>query len=110
MCPFAAAEGDAFHVAFKDVQAAVLFCMEVQYQASRWGGAGVGCVQQLLVGGIFASALLVGSISSLHVRCSSLFPHRSPSRQMMELEWPREVLRLGPCKEIKAPDGSLAYR
>lgn len=54
-------EGDAFHVAFKDVQAAVLFCMEVQYQ-------------------------------------------------MLELEWPREVLRLGPCKEVKAPDGSLAYR
>lgn len=33
-----AAEGDAFHVAFKDVQAAVLFCMEVQYQASGQQG------------------------------------------------------------------------
>lgn len=29
---------------------------------------------------------------------------------MLDLEWPREVLRLGPCKEVKAPDGSLAYR
>lgn len=29
---------------------------------------------------------------------------------MMELEWPREVLRLNPCKEVKAPDGSLVYR
>ena len=29
---------------------------------------------------------------------------------MMELDWPREVLRLGPCKEVKAPDGSLIYR
>lgn len=29
---------------------------------------------------------------------------------MMELEWPREVLRLGACKEVKAPDGSLVYR
>lgn len=54
-------EGDAFHVAFKDVQHAVLFCMEVQYQ-------------------------------------------------MLELDWPREVLRLAPCKEVKAPDGSLVYR
>ncbi|KAL4419982.1 hypothetical protein ABPG75_007080 [Micractinium tetrahymenae] len=54
-------EGDAFHVAFKDVQHAVLFCMEVQYQ-------------------------------------------------MMELDWPREVLRLGSCREAKAPDGSLVFR
>lgn len=30
-------EGDAFHVAFKDVQHAVLFCMEVQYQVGTWG-------------------------------------------------------------------------
>lgn len=30
--PHLGAEGDAFHVAFKDVQHAVLFCMEVQYQ------------------------------------------------------------------------------
>lgn len=38
-CPPPPAEGDAFHVAFKDVQAAVLFCMEVQYQV----GCGVRC-------------------------------------------------------------------
>ena len=56
-------EGDAFHVAFKDVSTAVHFCMEVQYQ-------------------------------------------------MMEVEWPREVLKLPECKEVKAPDdaGSWAYR
>ncbi|PSC75196.1 Helicase sen1 [Micractinium conductrix] len=54
-------EGDAFHVAFKDVQHAVAFCMEVQYQ-------------------------------------------------MLELDWPREVLRLGSCREVKAPDGTLVYR
>jgi class 3 adenylate cyclase len=56
-------EGDAFHVAFKDVSTAVHFCMEVQYQ-------------------------------------------------MMEVEWPREVLKLPECKEVRAPDdaGSWAYR
>lgn len=37
------AEGDAFHVAFKDVQAGALFCMEVQYQVRACGGGwGVG--------------------------------------------------------------------
>lgn len=30
--------------------------------------------------------------------------------QMMELDWPREVLRLASCREAKAPDGSLAFR
>lgn len=54
-------EGDAFHVAFKTVAAAVLFCMEVQYQ-------------------------------------------------MMEVDWPREVLRLPECREILGTDGILAYR
>lgn len=60
-CASAAAEGDAFHVAFKDVQAAVLFCMEVQYQASlrrgtKGGGAAVAgwppnCSSALLASG-----------------------------------------------------------
>lgn len=54
-------EGDAFHVAFKDVATAVHFCMEVQYQ-------------------------------------------------MMDVEWPREVLRLQECKEVRAPDGNWTYR
>lgn len=54
-------EGDAFHVAFKDVARAVHFCMEVQYQ-------------------------------------------------MMELEWPKEVLRLPECREVRSPDGGLSYR
>jgi len=54
-------EGDAFHVAFKDVSRAVHFCMEVQYQ-------------------------------------------------MMDIEWPREVLRLPECKEVRAPDGGWVFR
>lgn len=56
-------EGDAFHVAFKDVATAVHFCMEVQYQ-------------------------------------------------MMEVEWPKEVLKLPECREVKASDdsGGWAFR
>ena len=56
-------EGDAFHVAFKDVATAVHFCMEVQYQ-------------------------------------------------LMDVEWPREVLKLPECKEVRAPDdfGGWAFR
>ena len=54
-------EGDAFHVAFTDIGAAVHFCMEVQYQ-------------------------------------------------MLEVEWPRQVLRLPECKEVRGPDGRCSYR
>ena len=56
-------EGDAFHVAFKDVATAVHFCMEVQYQ-------------------------------------------------MMDIEWPKEVLKLPECKEVRTSDdaGAWAYR
>lgn len=123
--PTPAAEGDAFHVAFKDVQAAALFCMEVQYQV---GGA-VGKLGGQLGGRRAQAPRLVsprrprrGSPPALEAPSS----HRSaapsarptpttslpspPPWQMMELEWPREVLRLGPCKEVKAPDGSLVYR
>ena len=100
------AEGDAFQVAFKDVQHAVLFCMEVQYQVRvlplyRCMGL-CWCVTD----GLFA-------MQSRHAltQNSQLSPVAClPLEQMMELEWPREVLRLGPCKEVKAPDGSLIYR
>ena len=36
--------------------------------------------------------------------------HPLPPAQMMEQEWPREVLRLAHCREVRAPDGSLAFR
>ena len=49
-------EGDAFHVAFKDVATAVQFCMEIQYE-------------------------------------------------MMEIEWPREVLKLSGCEAIYSKTG-----
>lgn len=54
-------EGDAFHIAFTSIGAAVCFCMEVQYQ-------------------------------------------------MLDVEWPRQVLRLPECKEIKGQDGGLNLR
>ena len=101
------AEGDAFQVAFKDVQHAVLFCMEVQYQVRvlplyrcmglYWCATEVGC---LLCSPVLPSL----KITKPEPRCLPA------TEQMMELEWPREVLRLGPCKEVKAPDGSLIYR
>ena len=37
-------------------------------------------------------------------------PPRTHHQQMMEQEWPREVLKLAPCREARAPDGSLAFR
>jgi hypothetical protein len=30
--------------------------------------------------------------------------------QMMELDWPREVLRLPECREVRAPGGGWAFR
>jgi hypothetical protein len=45
-----------------------------------------------------------------HAACVTLCRRVAALPQMMELDWPREVLRLGPCKEVKAPDGSLVYR
>ena len=45
-----------------------------------------------------------------HFKMCLFEPLPSATGQMMELDWPREVLRLGPCKEVKAPDGSLIYR
>lgn len=55
-------EGDAFHIAFKDVYAASQYCLAVQYQ-------------------------------------------------MMEQDWPREILKLSSCKEVRnSIGGELAFR
>lgn len=56
---------------------------------------------------------LLGVLNAQHMirnhgcGCLSLL---STLPQMLDLDWPREVLRLAPCKEVKAPDGSLVYR
>jgi class 3 adenylate cyclase len=54
-------EGDAFHIAFKDISAASKFCLDVQYQ-------------------------------------------------MMDQEWPREVLKLSCCQEVKNKVGQVIFR
>jgi hypothetical protein len=110
-------EGDAFHVAFKDVQHAVLFCMEVQYQVClqlgpcKHSGFAAACSCCDKAARLSVHQLPLGMAPFLDccytvVSCiNSLLP-----LQMMELEWPREVLRLAPCREVKAPDGTLIYR
>ena len=105
--------------------------MEVQYQVGGWvkggGAAGPGgwvtggwaavpggWVQGGGDGGAAGDACLPASIdahSTTYQRKRPLpSPAPCPSPQMLELDWPREVLRLGSCREVKAPDGTLVYR
>lgn len=109
--------GDAFHVAFTDIQSAVQFCLDVQYQV-RWSHCGAPLPAEP------ASLLTshVAALSHIHVTpCSRICLHARAFRkgvalvcptlsQMMDQEWPAEVLRLAQCKEVKGPDGSVIWR
>ena len=73
-----------------------------------WGGGWVGWEGRRAEG---CSVPLPGQLPAwVSTEPNACHPPSHPPAQMMELDWPRAVMRQSHCKEVKSPDGTLVYR